>query len=176
MIRLRELSREDVPFVNRWRQDRDVADLLVGSFRHVSLVADEAWFDSYAQNRKTNVRLAIVTVDENRLIGVTYLLNISDINRSAEFGMMIGEKDYWGKGLGSAACRMTVSHAFEDLNLNRLELLVLEKNVRAMAVYRKTGFAQEGVLRQAAYKCGQYRDLILMGLTRDQYLSHSELT
>lgn len=170
MIRLRELSREDVPALNAWRRDRSVADLLVGPFRHVSLETDEAWFDSFEQNRSTNVRLAVVAAADERLIGVTYLLNINSIDRSAEFGMMIGEGTDRGKGYGTAACRATVAHAFDDLNLNRIQLGVLPENAAAIAVYAKNGFIQEGVLRQAAYKCGEYRDVILMALTRDDYV------
>lgn len=170
MIRLRELSGTDVTMVNRWRADRQIADLLVGTFRHVNYETDAAWFDSYMQDRDHSVRLGIVLDATDELIGVCYILSIDWISRSAEFGIFIGDSAQWGKGYGTAAARLCLEHAFMDLNLHRLSLGALSGNGRAIHTYEKCGFAHEGMMPGATYKNGEYRDVVLMGLVREDFI------
>lgn len=164
MIYLREIDRSDVPVIHSWRSDRSVVDTLTGAFRHVNITADEQWFDRYMASRSNQVRLAIVLRESHQMIGVAYLLGIDWVHRSAEFGLMIGAPEQWGKGYGTTATRLAVDHAFDDLNLNRVQLEVLEDNAGAIKVYERCGFVREGVLRDAVYKRGEYRSLVVMGL------------
>jgi len=170
-VRLRELTALDVPIVNAWRQDREITDNLVGAFRYCNLEADEEWFGRYMRARDCNVRLGIVLTEEERLIGVTYLLGIDWIHRTAELGTLIGDKTLWGKGYGSMAERMSLEHAFMDLNLNRVFARIISSNVRAMKAAEKGGFVKEGIQRQHVFKNGRYEDLVMMGITRAEFLS-----
>jgi len=167
-VRLRELARADLDAINRWRNDPDVVALLGGSFRHVCMTVDERWYESYLANRATNVRLAI-ELGDGRMVGAVYLVGIDWLNRSAEFAIWIGDAASQGKRVGEAATRLMLAHAFDDLNLERVHLSVLRHNERAIRLYRKVGFVEEGVLRRAAFKGGQYRDLLAMAMLRDEH-------
>jgi len=167
-VRLRELARSDLDAINRWRNDPDVVALLGGSFRHVCMTVDERWYESYLANRATNVRLAIERGD-GTMVGAVYLVGIDWLNRSAEFAIWIGDAASQGKRVGEAATRLMLAHAFDDLNLERVHLTVLGHNERAIRLYRKVGFVEEGVLRRAAFKGGQYRDLLAMAILRDEH-------
>jgi RimJ/RimL family protein N-acetyltransferase len=89
--------------------------------------------------------------------------------RSAEFGIVVGEKNYWDQGYGSEAIRLLLQHGFETLNLNRISLRVYATNERARHAYQKIGFREEGVLRQAEYRQGQYLDVILMSVLKSEW-------
>lgn len=169
MIYLREIGRGDVPIIHAWRGDRAVADTLTGAFRHVNLEADEHWFDAYMAARAHQVRLGIVLRESHQLIGVAYLLGIDWVHRTAQLGLMVGAQEQWGKGYGTQATMMVIEYAFADLNLNRIQLDVLEDNAGAIKVYERCGFTREGVLREAVYKRGAYRSLIVMGLLRSEW-------
>jgi len=52
-IYLRELTRSDIPAINKWRQDKSLVSFLGSPFRYISLETDENWFESYMRNRKT---------------------------------------------------------------------------------------------------------------------------
>jgi RimJ/RimL family protein N-acetyltransferase len=130
-------------------------------------MAEEDWFDRYQAARDHEVRLGIVLEDSSELIGAVYLTQIDWVNRSAYFGLLIGEREHWGQGYGTEATRLAVEHAFFDLNLRRITLHVLEDHDRAIGVYERVGFEREGVLREAVYKDGKYRSLVVMGLVRD---------
>ena len=168
MLRLRELERKDIPEINRWRSDRELSSNLSGVFRFINLDVDNSWYDRYLASRSTQVRCAIVD-DEDAILGCVYLLNINQVNQSAELHIMIGRAENRGMGLGTFAVNAMVKHAFFDLNLRRLQLGVLASNKHAQALYRKIGCIEEGRRRSAVYKNGKVEDEHEMGLLREEY-------
>jgi RimJ/RimL family protein N-acetyltransferase len=166
---LRELARADLPLINRWRQDREVQDLLVGVFRMVGPEVDEQWFDAYLGARDRSIRAAICETRSGAMVGMVYLLNIDWVARSTDLGICIGEKTAQGKGAGEFATAAMLDHAFTDMNLHRVALSVLADNERAIRLYRKIGFVEEGRSREAVFKHGKYMDLIDMALLRHEY-------
>ncbi|MBQ4226619.1 MAG: GNAT family N-acetyltransferase [Clostridia bacterium] len=168
MLKLRELERRDIPEINRWRNDRELSSNLGGVFRFINLDVDNGWYDHYLASRSTQVRCAIVG-DEDAILGCVYLLNIDQINQSADLHIMIGRAEHRGMGIGTFAVNAMVRHAFFDLNLRRLQLDVLASNQHAQALYRKIGFVEEGRRRSAVYKNGKYEDELVMGLLREEY-------
>jgi RimJ/RimL family protein N-acetyltransferase len=165
-VQLREICREDIERINRWRNDREVIDLLGNNFLFIGSDVDEQWFQHYLRHRDTHVRLAILDCANQEHIGNVQLTNIHPINRSAEFSIVIGEKTYWSKGFGSEATRQMIEHGFRDRNLHRIYLTVLESNVRAIETYKKAGFAYEGTLKDAVFKNNAYHNLVSMAIVR----------
>jgi UDP-4-amino-4,6-dideoxy-N-acetyl-beta-L-altrosamine N-acetyltransferase len=170
-IFLRELERSDMHVVNRWRNRQEQIADLGGVFRFVGGEVDEKWFDHYLSARSNNVRLAICCGQTQQMIGVVYLLGIDWINRAGECAIWIGAAELQGQGAGKAAMWQLLKHAFHDLNLHRIHLTVLANNQRALSLYKKMGFAEEGVLRQAVFKHGCYLDLIQMAILSHEFKS-----
>lgn len=168
-IGLRELCREDLEQINRWRNDHEVLDYLGANFLYIGEEIDQVWFNTFLKHRDRDVRLAILDTTKSLHIGNVNLTGIHPINRTAEFSIMIGEKDYWSKGAGTKATQLILRHGFEDLNLNRIYLYVLTGNERARKMYYSLGFTSEGCLRQATYKNGDYKDLEIMALLKKDY-------
>lgn len=170
IVSLREIQYDDLPLINRWRNDPEVIAWLGNNFLYIAREVDLAWYENYLQNRDKAKRFAIVDNQEGRVIGTTQLTGIHPINRSAEFSIVIGDRACRGKGAGQAATRELLRHGFEDLNLHRIFLTVLTRNQRAIHVYEKTGFVQEGIMRQCLYKQGLFEDLMLMAILKEDYL------
>ena len=169
MIYLRELTSTDVPRVNAWRRDRTLAGGLGSPFRFVGIETDNAWFERYRAQRETNVRLAICLEADDTHIGNVYLLNIDWVVRSAVFHILIGDARHRGKGYGKRATLLALDHAFGDLKLNRVSLSVLAANAPVIGLYEKCGFHREGLARQAAFKNGEYADMLMMAILREHY-------
>ena len=169
MYRLRELRKEDLQRINEWRNDYELIKYLGAPFRYINLDVDYRWYDNYLQNRSNTLRCAVVELsDEDHILGLVSLTNIDFINRSAEFHIMIGEKDNRGKGIGYFATTEILIHAFNNINLNRIELGVLESNTRAIKLYEKVGFKHEGVKRQSTYKNGELVNMVMMGIIKNE--------
>jgi RimJ/RimL family protein N-acetyltransferase len=74
-----------------------------------------------------------------------------------------------GRGVGTAAMRLVLRHAFETLGLHRVGLRVLAYNTRAIAAYRKCGFVEEGRLRSVLFLDDVWHDDLLMGILDEEY-------
>ena len=171
MYKLRELEREDIREINKWRNDPDLIACLGAPYRYINEDVDKDWFDSYMRSRGNSVRCAIIDADnDNKILGLISLMSINYINRSAELHIMIGDKINRGKGIGTYAVKSMIEHAFNSLNLRRIELGVLESNLPAIKLYEKTGFIKEGEKRKSNYKNGEYISMIMMGLLKEEYL------
>lgn len=171
MYQLRELERGDLDKINQWRNDPDLIACLGAPYRYINEDVDREWYDKYLRTRGNSVRCTIVDKETDEVLGLISLMSIDSVNRSAQLHIMIGRAENRGKGVGTFAVRAMVAHAFNDLNLCRIELGVLEYNLPALRLYEKIGFVREGLKRQSNYKNGDYHDLIIMGLLRDEFRS-----
>jgi diamine N-acetyltransferase len=149
----------------KWINDRDLV-LNSGPYQPVGSLDHRRWFDA-AQGRPD---AAIFAVREpgGRLLGTCQLVNRSAIHQSAELQIRIGESGDRGRGVGTAAVRRLLEFGFRDWNLHRVQLFVIAGNERALRTYEKCGFRREGILREAVHVDGSFRDLLVMGVLRDE--------
>ena len=170
MYKLREIRKDDISTINNWRNDPDLIACLGAPYRYINEDVDNNWFDQYMRSRNNAVRCAIV--DENKadcILGMISLLDINYISRSGQLHIMIGEANNRGKGMGAFAVNEMLTHAFNNLNLHRIELNVLERNSIAQKLYKKCGFAVEGLRREANYKNGQYENVVMMSILKSEW-------
>ena len=167
MYRLRELERKDISTINKWRNNEDIISNLGAPFRYINQDIDNKWFDSYLTNRNNCVRCSIVD-EEDLILGLVSLTNINYTNLSCVFHIMIGENNQ-NKGAGTFAVREMLKHAFFNMNMHRVELTVLETNDRAVHLYEKCGFTKEGTKRRSTYKNGEYVNMYLYSILREEY-------
>lgn len=86
----------------------------------------------------------------------------------SELGLLIGDKSYWGKGIGFEACKLLIEFGFKTLKLRKIYLAVYESNPGAKKLYEKLGFVLEGTLRKHVLVNGNYYDKYLMGLFENE--------
>lgn len=169
-IRLRAIEKDDLPLFVRWLNDREVyQNLLVRS--PISQAGEENWYEQHlARPAYTRTLLIEVELEAGWTpIGTIGFHDIDWINRSAEFGIMIGEKSQWNRGWGRQAVRLLLYQGFANLNLHRIYLYVHADNPRAIRAYQAAGFQVEGTLRQDIFKNGEYVDALLMGILRSEW-------
>ena len=106
---------------------------------------------------------AIIRSEDNRLIGTLSLFNIVAQSRRADIGYALGEP-YWGAGYMHEALTAWVRHAFETLELNRLEADIDPRNEGSAKSLERQGFLREGFLRERWIVGGQVSDTYLYGL------------
>ena len=110
-----------------------------------------------------------ISIPHERWIGNIRLHEINKEQRTAELGIMIGDKAEWGKGYATEACTILLNHAFQKMNLNRVGIGVVELNKAGIALWTKLGFKEEGRLREAFWVDGLPRDVIRMGLLQREW-------
>jgi RimJ/RimL family protein N-acetyltransferase len=169
-IRFRGIGRADLPIFVAWMNDPDVRR---GTSRYLplSLGQEEAWYAEVLK-RPAEEQPFGIEMRKGRgwlLIGTISFFDINWQGRSAELGIMIGEKSEWNKGYGREAMWLMMQHGFETLNLHRIVLHVYPENGGAVRVYEKIGFVHEGRLRDDHYANGQYSDVLLMSMLRPEW-------
>lgn len=102
-------------------------------------------------------------------IGNVSLQQIDHRSRSAEFAIIVGARDAWGKGLGTEAAWLILDHGFRELNLRRVAAGTPAANTAMRRLAERLGMRQEGVRRQAMFKSGEYHDIVEFGVLRDEF-------
>lgn len=116
--------------------------------------------------------LVIEDKDTRQFLGTVTLWNISKQNRRAGFAIAIHNPENYDKGYGSDATRVMLWVGFHVLGLNSIWLQMLDFNERALHVYGKIGFQRTGFHRQAVFLEGQFHDLIIMDILRDEFMKN----
>ena len=166
-VTLAPLTQADVSALFTWINDRDQV-LHNAPYKPIAERQHQDWFDGLS--RRTDLAIFGIRLrDGNRLIGSCQLHNISSVHRSAELQIRLGDVGARGKGHGTEAVELLLRFAFHDLNLQRVYLHVFAGNDAARRLYENVGFVKEGVLRRSAHIDGQYVDVVMMGLLRDEW-------
>jgi RimJ/RimL family protein N-acetyltransferase len=169
-VALIPIKRENIDHYLKWLNDPEITQYLISAFLPLTRDQEEAWFDN-RKNRENSIIFSIIVLQDNGqevLIG-NCGIEIDWKNRVGECGIVIGEKDYHGKGYGTKAMELLIQYVFDRLNLHRVQLRTFDFNIRAYKSYKKIGFFEEGRLRNAIFENGTYHDVICMGLLRKEW-------
>ncbi|MDX1357265.1 MAG: GNAT family protein [Clostridia bacterium] len=115
------------------------------------------------------IPFAVRKIDDDSLIGLIEIDNISFNNRFAWLSIGLGEETQRGKGFGYEAMSLAIRFAFDELNLERLQLNVIAYNEAAIKLYEKLGFKREGAYRELVLRDGVRSDLYLYGLLKREW-------
>lgn len=171
LVRFRAMRESDLDMAQAYINDPEVARNLSPRTPFLATAKDEKDFLDSISFTKDTYNFAIEAKDTNKYIGGCGVNEIDWKNSVATVGIMIGDKNYWSKGYGTDAMKLLVKFIFEQMNINKIKLCVYSFNERAKKCYLKTGFKEEGVLRQELYRDGAYHDIITMGILKSEYFS-----
>jgi UDP-4-amino-4,6-dideoxy-N-acetyl-beta-L-altrosamine N-acetyltransferase len=166
-IILRPFKQEDAKKTLAWRCDPETRFLAMLHPYPVTEEMEQEWLQNILRNTSNkNVAFAIEIVADHKLIGYFQLRDIQWIHRRAWLGIIIGDKENRGKGLGEEAMNLGLDYAFNALNLQKICLEVLDVNKSAVKLYEKLGFEKEGLLKKHFYSNGKYSDVLIMSLIK----------
>jgi RimJ/RimL family protein N-acetyltransferase len=168
-VALRRPHPDDLSAVVRWYRDPELARLTRYQTRPMSHAEIERFFQVRMLSPDA-LAYCITELPDRRLVGFTTFSSLDADNGSVLFHITIGERNAWGRGLGTEATQLMLGHAFDRLALHRVGLTVFSYNVRAIRAYEKAGFRVEGRLRDAIMRDGRYFDEVQMGILADEWL------
>jgi RimJ/RimL family protein N-acetyltransferase len=133
-ISLGDFNKKLLPLTKKWLEDEEIRRLT--NTPVFSEISQLEWFRSLGG--KTDYKIWSIKVN-NIPVGACGLKNITPID--CEYWGYVGEKDYWGKGIGKKVLDIIEKKA-KKLNLESIWLQVLENNERAISLYQKKGFTK----------------------------------
>ena len=168
LVALGPARRDLVPLYQRWINDFATLRTLAIMPAPMTLEAETAWYDTRNQG---GVIFTIYERSSGRPIGNTDLREIDYRNRSASFGIAIGESECRGKGFGTEATRLMLDVAFTAFGLHSVLLTTYEFNLASYHAYRKAGFKEIGRRRECRWMGGRLWDEILMDCLATEFES-----
>ncbi|EXG83685.1 acetyltransferase, ribosomal protein N-acetylase [Clostridium sp. ASBs410] len=168
-IILRKMRLEDTELYHQWRNDIEVMQSTAPLLDVYNIKETEEFVTHVILGSHFSKSYIIVERKSEKPIGVTSLINIDYKNRNAECIIDIGDKEVWGKGYGTEAMKLIIDFGFLEMNLHRIFLRVFSFNCRAIKLYEKLGFQQEGKLRESIFRGGQWHDIIHMSILKNEY-------
>lgn len=163
-IALRPLTEQDIDGnYGRWLNDPEIT--LYNSHGRFPVTTEQLkTFVKAAQASNTSLVMAVIDRETQTHIGNISLQGISWVDRQAEIAFLLGEKDFWGKGVMLEAGKLLLHHGFNMLNLHRIHCGTSSDNKGMQKLAEKLGMTQEGVRKEALFKNGKYCDIIEYGI------------
>ena len=172
-VRLRAYCEEDIKIVQNFINDFEVKKLVDPNTPFpMTFWQEENWVKKDCNLNDQTYDFAIEDLESGQIIGGCSINSTNIKNRNCTIGIMIGNKNYWGKGYGYDALSILIKFIFEECNMEKIKLSVFSLNPRALACYKKLGFKEEGRLKKEIFREGKYHDEILMALFKDDYLNN----
>jgi RimJ/RimL family protein N-acetyltransferase len=168
LVALRELQVGDAPALFAALTTEQVTRFL--SSPPSSVEGFEAFIRSAERQRATGQYFcyAVLPHGSDMAIGMFQVRAIEGASGTAEWGFAI-DSEFWGSGIFVDASRLVVDFAFDVLGVHRLEARAAVKNGRGNGALQKLGAVQEGLLRRALPKNGEYLDQMLWTIRRDEW-------
>ncbi len=173
-VRLEPPRAEFFPAYERWFADMAVTRYLLYRFPFTPQ-AEAEWLETVGKDPH-QVIWAIVAKQDGRLIGNAALEHIDWRNRRAESGIVIGERDEWGKGYASEAMRLRTRDAVRELGLETVTTRVAMANEASRRGLERAGYRQAGVLRRHWFVDGHWHDAWVGEILRDEWEASQEKT
>jgi [ribosomal protein S5]-alanine N-acetyltransferase len=172
---LRAFEPDDLKLINAWHNDEEINSQTGGSKYFVSSFYDKKWIEDKMLNNRDNVYCAICETESSEMIGYISLNNIDYRNGKADWGgIVLGNKSKRSKGYASFAAFLILKYGFEELGLNKITGYWLESNTASIMIGKLFGFKKEGILRKEVFKNGQFQDVTVMSILKEEYQTLKE--
>jgi diamine N-acetyltransferase len=171
LVALGPMRRDLLSLYQRWVNDFTAVRNLGIPPVPMSLEAETNWYDGITTAGNREIPFTIYERVSLRPIGTMGLHAVDYRNRTAEFGIMIGEVDARGRGFGTEATRLMLDYAFTALGLNNVMLRVFDYNFAGLRAYQKAGFREFGRRRESILTAGTLRDVIFMECLASEFIS-----
>ena len=176
-VTLQQVTREDVSRIRQWLEDEEVSESWFGRYSygdpahlgyHPSEMEDapqETWDRVFSDPEH---RILSIYTAAGEHIGEVHIA-IEESLGDGHFSILIGRKDAWHQGYGTAGTRAALDIAFSQYGLYRVWVDIPEYNEAAMAMCRHLGFVHEGTLRKSRPHEGSRFDSVVMGILATEY-------
>lgn len=166
-VDLRFIEYSDCEQIRAWRNSRDVYYNMY-NWDYITFEMQEKWYRDKVQENGKNKYFLICT-KKNTSIGLISLNDIDYKNRRSNFAYYIAEPKERIPTRAIDAERLILDYAFDELNLNKVCCEVFEYNKAVISFHGKFGFETEGIFREHAMHEGMLKNVVYMGLLRNEY-------
>ncbi|MBM7703445.1 GNAT family N-acetyltransferase [Metabacillus iocasae] len=169
-LRMRKLTMEDAKDIFLYGSDNQVTRYVTWD-THENIEESEK-FVQYALAQYEKKQLApwgIERKEDGKMIGTIDFVSWNKKHGSAEVGYAIS-REYWGHGYVPEALQTLLELGFNEMELVRISARCLKENEQSKRVLEKVGMAYEGLIRKGMHLKGEYRDLCMYAILKEEYV------
>ena len=155
----------DLSFLRELRSNPLVADWLFGPTRPITPAEQEMWYNRVMDDSSHQVWIAKTTMER---VGYGQVYGVDHSHYSAEIGVAVLPL-FYKQGYGGQIVLKLLRWCFEDVGLNSVVAKVFTDNSAAVMMFSRCGFTVCGVMPEAIFKGGEYRDIYVMTALRREY-------
>jgi len=162
-FRLRPMTRRAISRASlRWTDD---AEVLAGFGLKAGGWTLRRWRRTFRRyDGRRRCCYGIFTKTEGRLIGY-HTHELGTKGRQASLLVLIGERDWWGRGAVIEVRSAVLDYLFHRIGVRRVASSVHARNHASIFNYRRLGFRQEGILREATTEAnGEPGDMVIFAM------------
>lgn len=148
---IRPFKKEDALLWQTWDMDPEIQAHMPEPKNEPQDISAQYEYIKECENDEDGYYWSIDAKD-GTTIGTVSLFEINPHHKTADLGIVIGDKEYWGKGVATEVINTVKEYAFNTLVIERISAEVEEENLPMKKVFEKTSFEQDGIFRNARIK------------------------
>lgn len=136
----------------------------------------EAELNAYYQKIKASdaKMFAVCAIENDEYIGNAKLDSFDWTMKAVSCGRLIGKSKFTGQGIGTEVLKLLQKYVFEQLGMHRIQTGVVASNIASIKSNEKAGMKREGLRKKAVLVNGNYEDLVLFGLIKEDFLQENK--
>jgi len=163
-VTLKPISEKDTDFILELRNDLEIAD---------HFFTDAPLYDFEHNNwlktrNKDDLDFLIIENQTQKKAGRIYITHIDYRHQKGEYGVVL-HPEFRGKHFGYESSVLILNYVFNNLPINKIYLEVFKENTKALNLYQKIGFVEEGLFKEEFFKNGTFKDVIRMGILKKEW-------
>lgn len=166
---LRAFEYEDLNFINKLRNDDTFFEFTCANKYFISLERDKKWVEDKICNNYNQLYLMISEIEGEHQIGYICATNIDYVNRKVQWGGIVINKKFSGKGYGTQSAKLLLKHLFYELGMNMIYGYWRTDHAASLKMAEKLGFQNDGLARSYVYKQNKFHDAYLLSILKNEF-------
>jgi len=168
-IRLRSIEPEDEAFFYRWSLETETARNIAWLWFPISKASQQEWTKTESLKKgKNDEYFFVIETLEGKPVGCISTNTVSRVDGSFRYGVGIIAEER-RKGFAKEAIQIFLNYYFNELRYHKVNVAIYEFNESSIVLHEKLGFEQEGRLRQTKYTQGKHWDVMIYGMTCQEF-------
>lgn len=127
-------------------------------------------FEPHGREITNEVQFEIWHKEDQKAIGLAEINNIQYAYRRANMAVIIGNLQYWGKGIATEVGNIMLEYGFNELNLYKIRTTIYSPNIGSWKVCEKLGMEREAILKNNGFMDGEYVDDYCYCIFQDEWI------
>ncbi len=166
-VNFRSIKKSDLKTLQKWRNSTEIWPFNT-QYVLLNMKNQKQWYEQNIQKKSDRI-MFLITNKLGESIGICGLIHVNSKDNNASVAIIVGEKKYHNKGLGTEILELLVSYGFNKIKLHKIDAEVFEYNENSLHLFKKMNFKQEAIVRDSLWRKGKWWNIHKFSLIRNEF-------